>query len=70
MARLGGLGKGLDALIPSDSAPGPRFTGGLHDIAVDAIVPNPHQPRVHFDEETLADLAASMAAAKCCWASS
>jgi ParB family chromosome partitioning protein len=32
----------------------------LEDLAIDAIVPNRHQPRVHFDEETLAELAASI----------
>jgi ParB family chromosome partitioning protein len=29
-------------------------------VAVGAIVPNPNQPRVHFDEESLADLASSI----------
>lgn len=62
MARLGGLGKGLNALIPtaegSDAVPGdgPR----LDEVPVDLIDKNPNQPRVHFDEETLADLAASV----------
>jgi ParB family transcriptional regulator, chromosome partitioning protein len=63
MARLSGLGKGLGALIPSDVAAGggsdddgPR----LADIPIDQVVANPHQPRVHFDEESLADLAASI----------
>ena len=32
----------------------------LRDVSVDAIVPNPHQPRVHFDEESLKDLANSI----------
>jgi ParB family chromosome partitioning protein len=32
----------------------------LEEIPVGSIVPNPHQPRVHFDEETLAELAASI----------
>jgi ParB family chromosome partitioning protein len=61
MARLGGLGKGLGALIPAgevgdDAGEAPR----LDDIAVDSISPNPHQPRVHFDEESLSELAASI----------
>jgi ParB family transcriptional regulator, chromosome partitioning protein len=62
VARLSGLGKGLGALIPSDStavvAAGdqPR----LEDIAVSAIVPNPLQPRLHFDEEALAELSESV----------
>ncbi len=62
MARLSGLGKGLGALIPSDStsvaASGdqPR----LDDIPVSAIVPNPLQPRLHFDEAALAELSESV----------
>lgn len=35
---------------------GPR----LEELPIDAIVPNPNQPRVHFDEESLNDLAASI----------
>lgn len=63
MARRSGLGRGLDALIPGsgDAPPTPAPTGaGLADIPVDEIVPNPHQPRAHFDEENLAALAASV----------
>jgi ParB family chromosome partitioning protein len=61
VARLSGLGKGLGALIPADATAvvmgdQPR----LEEIPVGNIVPNPHQPRVHFDEETLAELAASI----------
>lgn len=62
MARLGGLGRGLNALIPAAdgvevaSGDGPR----LDEIPVDLIDKNPNQPRVHFDEESLAELAASV----------
>ncbi len=58
MARPGGLGRGLTSLIPTDptTSEGPE----LRQVAVGAIVPNPNQPRVHFDEESLADLAASI----------
>jgi ParB family transcriptional regulator, chromosome partitioning protein len=61
VARLSGLGKGLGALIPADATAvvmgdQPR----LEDIPVASIVPNPHQPRVHFDEESLSELAASI----------
>jgi ParB family transcriptional regulator, chromosome partitioning protein len=61
MARLSGLGKGLGALIPSDVAgaeagDAPR----LDDVAVNNVRPNPNQPRVHFDEESLEELAASI----------
>lgn len=62
MARLSGLGKGLGALIPADVSAGGSDGDGprLADIPVDSIAPNPHQPRVHFEEESLADLAASI----------
>jgi ParB family transcriptional regulator, chromosome partitioning protein len=61
VARLGGLGKGLGALIPpgesgDDAGDAPR----LEELLLDSIVPNPHQPRVHFDEESLSELAASI----------
>lgn len=56
MAKSFGLGKGLEALIPraTDTAPA--------EIAVDRVHRNPHQPRHAFDEESLAELAASIAA--------
>jgi ParB family chromosome partitioning protein len=63
MARRSGLGRGLDSLIPgsSESSESPPVTGpGLTELAVGDIDPNPHQPRSHFDEETLASLAASV----------
>ena len=60
MARLGGLGKGLGALIPSEVGTIGGDVPRLVDLPVDSISPNPHQPRVHFDEESLADLAASI----------
>jgi ParB family transcriptional regulator, chromosome partitioning protein len=63
VARLGGLGKGLGALIPAGEAGSEDDTGEtpvLADLPIDSIVPNPHQPRVHFDEESLSDLTASI----------
>lgn len=67
MARPGGLGKGLGALIPAgDSASAvAAFTAttsrsGLEVIPVDAIRPNPFQPRERFDEEALSALADSI----------
>ena len=57
MARRSGLGRGLGALIPDDEA----LAGtSLREVPVDAIEPNPYQPRVHFDEETLSSLAESI----------
>lgn len=61
-----GLGKGLDALIPGGkSAPSSASSfvssaGGVQQVAVELIQPNPHQPRIHFKEEDLVDLAASI----------
>lgn len=66
VARHSGLGKGLGALIPSDISPQTGVaiaaTSGLRDIEINAIDPNPHQPRVHFDEDTLSELSASIRA--------
>lgn len=56
MARPGGLGRGLGALIPA----GVEAGGQLREVAVSSIRPNPHQPREHFDEESLAALAESI----------
>jgi ParB family chromosome partitioning protein len=62
VARLSGLGKGLGALIPADttSAAADSDQPRLEELPVGSIVPNPNQPRVHFDEEALAELAASV----------
>jgi ParB family chromosome partitioning protein len=62
MARRSGLGKGLDSLIPlAESADGERSGATLIEVAVSAVAPNPNQPRAHFDEESLVELAASIA---------
>ena len=58
MARPGGLGRGLGALIPTGVVS--NDTVGLQEIPVSAIRPNPQQPREHFDEESLASLAESI----------
>ena len=54
MARRGGLGKGLGALIP----PGTEFVdterGGLEMLPVASVRPNRYQPREYFDEEAKA----------------
>lgn len=57
MARPGGLGKGLGALIPAGAT---DAGAALQSLPVSAIQPNPHQPRQHFDEESLASLAESI----------
>ncbi len=58
MARRSGLGKGLSALIPTEVM-GDR-TSALREVPIGNIRPNPRQPRVNFDEETMASLAASI----------
>jgi ParB family chromosome partitioning protein len=62
VARRGGLGKGLGALIPPGGVEGAGESGGLDEIPLAAIKPNRFQPRGHFDEEALALLADSIRA--------
>lgn len=50
------LGRGLDALMPQIDTAG----GALVDIAITRIDPNPNQPRRHFDDGSLKDLADSI----------
>ena len=65
MPKHTGLGKGLDALIPnSNPVPaGPlqsRNDSGVLLVPVKQIIPNPRQPRSHFNPTALAELAASI----------
>jgi ParB family transcriptional regulator, chromosome partitioning protein len=60
MARRSGLGKGLSALIPSEAT---GESGSLlREVPISHIRPNVFQPRSHFDEESMASLAASIKA--------
>ena len=59
MARPGGLGRGLGALIPSTEG-GVVAPVGMLEIPTGEIEPNPHQPREYFDEEALNALAESI----------
>ncbi len=56
--RRAGLGRGLEALIPTESVPDDQPT--YVQLPVDGIRPNPDQPRSRFDEEALNELAASI----------
>lgn len=67
MPKHTGLGKGLDALIPGGFQPVPNapaqggnVQGGVLEIPIDDISPNPRQPRSHFDPAKLSELAASI----------
>ena len=54
-----GLGRGLSALL-GDANEGDGLRGGVREIDVSAIAPNPQQPRRHFAEEAIAELAESI----------
>ena len=63
MARKNALGRGLGALIEnseeySQGTPKPEAT--VNEVPIDRIEGNPWQPRTHFDEEKLNELAASI----------
>ena len=66
MAR--GLGRGLDSLIPSDIKPVIKNTSENTEklgqaetmVKITKIEPNREQPRKHFDEEALNELAESI----------
>lgn len=54
--RRGGLGRGLDALIPTP----PETPSPTQEVSIDAIEPNPYQPRIEMDDDALATLAESI----------
>lgn len=56
------MGRGFDALISSDFDKSLLLTSEdrVEKIPVDRLEANPHQPRKHFDETALAELAASI----------
>ena len=74
MAERRKLGKGLSTLIPTERADAPAAkdapapaassvelpASALRDVPTSSISPNPNQPRVHFDEDSLNDLANSI----------
>ena len=61
MARgKGGLGRGLDSLF-EDAAPVFESGAKVDTLPLREIEPDPEQPRKTFDEETLGELAASIA---------
>ena len=55
------LGQGLNALIPVDDF---MIDGdperNVQNLSIDALIPNPHQPRSLFAEESLMDLSRSI----------
>lgn len=49
------MGRGLESLIPSGNQ-----DQEFRRLRVEDIIPNPHQPRVNFDEDSLEELTASV----------
>jgi ParB family chromosome partitioning protein len=67
MMKKSSLGTGLSSLIPDKTKMTGRSLGettktegGVAEIDINAIVPNPNQPRYYFDGENLKDLAESI----------
>ena len=54
-----GLGRGLEALLDTTNV-STNGSSSISDVDINLIFPNPDQPRHHFDEETLEELAASI----------
>lgn len=54
------LGRGLEALLGPMSREQAQASGALRELPVGSIVANPWQPRRHFDEAALGELAASI----------
>ena len=64
MAKRSGLGKGLDALITntdtSTHPPASTRETGAQEVSPEKIVRNPRQPRLHFNQDELDELTASI----------
>jgi ParB family transcriptional regulator, chromosome partitioning protein len=60
--KKSGLGRGFDALIPQDFDKSLILDDGerIQHITLDKLVPNPEQPRQHFDQEALKQLSVSL----------
>ena len=55
------LGQGLNALIPMDDfVPNTDSAQHIRSVNIDDLIPNPHQPRSLFSEESLMDLSKSI----------
>ena len=58
MAKMKGLGRGLDALLGGDSSGDNK--GDLRTLPISQLKPGRYQPRTHFDETALDELAESI----------
>jgi len=60
-SRRSGLGRGLDAIIPSAPPAAPSdASAAVQEVDVDLIAPNPYQPRTVFDPARVTELAESI----------
>ena len=59
-AKKGGLGTNLDSLIPTSLTVAGTEVAQQNEVSIDAISPNPRQPRTVFDETALNELIASI----------
>jgi ParB family chromosome partitioning protein len=59
MAKVRGLGRGLDALLGDDDPPR-RADDGLRNLGIDELQPGKYQPRSHMEQTALAELADSI----------
>lgn len=57
-----GLGRGLGAIfeIEGKELPNKKNSHAFEEVAITSVVPNPKQPRTHFDEQALNELAESI----------
>lgn len=62
MSETKRLGRGLEALLGPVSREQAEASGTLRDLPMASVRPNPYQPRTHHDEDSLAELAASIEA--------
>jgi len=57
--NITGLGRGLGALIDTENI-STSGSSSISEVDIELIFPNPNQPRTHFDEESLTELATSI----------
>ncbi len=62
MSETKRLGRGLEALLGAVSREQAEASGSLRELPIGSVLPNPYQPRTHVDEDSLAELAASIEA--------
>ena len=62
MAKLKGLGRGLDALLGGNETPAPQPGDSLKELKIDQLQPGKYQPRTRMDQDSLQQLSDSIKA--------